>query len=85
MGLSNTKSGVVICCENVTISTKSVAQAMAATLTQRQRGVGGPPFGNSSGMCSSGKISSSQPQLLNQTINRSGTVGAGDDGARLSI
>jgi hypothetical protein len=70
---------------SVTISTKSIAQPMAATLTQRQRGVGGRPLGNSSRMSSTGIISSSQFQLLNQTINRSGTVGAGDNGARLSI
>ena len=61
IGLSNTRSGVVNCCERVVISTKSVAQAMATTLTQRQRGVGGRPFGNSSRMSSSGKISSRQP------------------------
>jgi hypothetical protein len=58
---------------------------MAATLTQRQRGVGGRPFGKSSGMNSSGKISSSQFQLLNQSISRSGTVGVGVDGARCPI
>jgi hypothetical protein len=58
---------------------------MAATPTQRQRGVGGLPVGKSSRMNSSGKISSSQFQLLNQSIKRSGTVGAGDEGARLSM
>src|SRR5215207_7422255 len=53
---------------------------MAATPTQRHAGVGGRPFGNSSRMSSSGKISSSQFQLLNQTISRIGTVGSGDEG-----
>jgi hypothetical protein len=46
---------------------------------------GGCPFGNSSGIISSGIINSSQFQLLNQAISRIGTVGSGDEGARLSI